>query len=910
MKKFTILITLLFLSVSGNSQTWLQEFKNAESLYYKNKFEDSVLAFQKAKKMAEEAGARISENYYKYVSLMTGPVDWLGLVSEKGKLIDELLDVSDQLYGEKSLEYANVLDMKANWIWQISEDLFTARDIYLEAYEIKKELSNGRYTLELDWSYKYLIWVNIAISKENAELADNSFAEFRLHKASQLYGKNSYQYASSFASDASAYKNIMDYKTALRYLYSANDILMKLVSEKSLGEEGYGVWAQTLIDIGECELFLSRQDKNHKLPTNIASFVEHGIFVFETLKKWGVNLPQCYTVLGLIYLEQGEEQKAEQAFKNADINSLKFYDSESYMRTVYLSDIGFAYLAKNNYLKSKQYITTTNNLYLNELDINFKYLSEREKQEFYFTRLYPYFEKMNTFVLKFIQKDPSLSSLLYNLRLSSKGIIVNNQEKLLSAINKLDDEELSLLFNQWILAKNGYSQLITKPNVTQEVLENYRSKINSLERKISDLVSYSITESSDKVTWEQIQGKLNENEAAIEIVRFRLFEHDFTDSIYYFALIAKKSLPHPKLVILKNGNDLEQRLFKRYRASILDKTNKSYINELYSYYWSKIQDELDGINTVYVSQDGIYNLININTLYNTKTNRFLSEELDIVFVGRTDDILSIKREVKPVSAVLMGRPSYHLANLDMGILTPHGTISTTRAFDFNNLKWNDLPATEEEVASLSEILDSNGVNTVTYIKESSSESNLKQVQSPSILHIATHGFFAGEWPKEDVVVEKGDVEFRSGNSKRTFIKALDDDPMHNSGIVLAGVENYNNSPYSTDQDGVLTAFEASTLNLQDTELVVLSACETGVGSVKNGEGVYGLQRAFTLAGANSVLMSLWSVDDRITKELMVCFYNEWMRTGNKHKSFAYAQNKIREQYPSPFYWGAFIMFGK
>lgn len=909
MKKFTIFLILLFLSVSGNSQTWLQEFKNAESLYYEHRFEDSLLAFQKAKRMAEEAGARISENYYKYISLMTGPVDWLGLVSDKGKLVDELIDVADQLYGKKSVEYANVLDMKANWVLQISEDYFTARDIYLEAYEIKKELSNGRYTLELDWSYKYLIWINILLSKEYPELAENSFAEFRLQKASDLYGPNSYQYASSFGNNASAYKNIMDYKTALRYLYSANDILMKLVSEKSLGEEGYGVWAETLIEIGECELFLSRQDKNHKLPTNIASFVEHGIFVFETLKSWEVNLPQHYKVLGLIFLEQDEELKAEQAFQKADSISLKFYNSESFMRTIYLSDIGFAYLIKNNYPKSKEYITTTYNLYLNELAVNFKYLSESEKQEFYFKSLYPYFEKMNTFVLKFILKDPSLASLLYNLRLSSKGVIINNQEKLFSIISTLDDEEVSLLFNQWNLTKNGYSQLISKPNVEHEVLENYRSKINSLERKISDLVSFPITESQNKVTWEQIQSKLNENEAAIEIVRFRLFEDDFTDSICYFALIAKKGLTHPKLVILKNGNDLEQTLFKRYRASIFDKTNESYKNDLYTYYWSEIQKELKGINTVYVSQDGIYNLINLSTLYNSKTNKFLSEELNIVFVGRTDDILSTKKEVKPASAVLMGRPTYHLSDLGEEILPPPSKTSITRAFDFTNLKWNDLPATEEEVALLSAILDRNGVNTITYIKESSSESNLKKVQSPSVLHIATHGFFAGEWPQEEVVVEKGEVDFRSGNSKRTFIKALDDDPMHNSGIVLAGVENFNNSISSTDQDGVLTAFEASTLNLQDTELVVLSACETGVGRVKNGEGVYGLQRAFNLAGANSVLMSLWSVDDRVTKELMVCFYNEWMRTGDKNKSFVYAQNKIRELYPAPFYWGAFIMFG-
>ncbi|HKI32356.1 MAG TPA: CHAT domain-containing protein, partial [Gemmataceae bacterium] len=184
----------------------------------------------------------------------------------------------------------------------------------------------------------------------------------------------------------------------------------------------------------------------------------------------------------------------------------------------------------------------------------------------------------------------------------------------------------------------------------------------------------------------------------------------------------------------------------------------------------------------------------------------------------------------------------------------------------------------------------------------------ERCRSPRILHLATHGFFLQDQPhdpnreRRDLGVI-GDAGHLSG--------PLPENPLLRAGLALAGANTWlrGGTPPDEAEDGLLTAEDVSGLDLLDTELVVLSACETGLGEVRTGEGVFGLQRAFILAGAKTLVMSLWKVDDEATCELMEDFYRRLLAGEPRSDALHAAQQALRQKYPEPYFWGPFVCLG-
>ncbi|MEQ1678644.1 MAG: CHAT domain-containing protein, partial [Chitinophagaceae bacterium] len=183
-----------------------------------------------------------------------------------------------------------------------------------------------------------------------------------------------------------------------------------------------------------------------------------------------------------------------------------------------------------------------------------------------------------------------------------------------------------------------------------------------------------------------------------------------------------------------------------------------------------------------------------------------------------------------------------------------------------------------------------------WLQKEATETNLKGTHQVTVLHIATHGYFL-----QDVEKANWPIGVHADNAK--------DNVLLRSGLMLTGASeaDKHNSSLDNTSNGIITSYEAMNLDLKGTSLVVLSACETGLGEIKAGEGVYGLQRAFLVAGAEALIMSLWKVDDAATQQLMTNFYTNWLKTGDKQKAFKQAQVQLMTKYKEPYFWGAFVM---
>jgi CHAT domain-containing protein len=305
------------------------------------------------------------------------------------------------------------------------------------------------------------------------------------------------------------------------------------------------------------------------------------------------------------------------------------------------------------------------------------------------------------------------------------------------------------------------------------------------------------------------------------------------------------------------------------------------MEDTYSYdqFWKKIEDEIKGAKVVYFSPDGVFNQMNVNTL-RRGDGSYVINSIELVTIGNAKDLIHLKSKkavVAKKNAFLLGFPDY----------ATNDVLA--------------LPGTKVEVDGVTKILKSAGYQVNQYMQKNATESNVKALRGPYLVHIATHGYFLE------------DVE-RSGSAFGVSGENAMDNPLLRSGLILAGagrtIKGESTMDVTTNDNGILTAYEAMNLDLEGTDLVILSACETGLGDIKSGEGVYGLQRAFLVAGADALIMSLWKVDDAASQMLMTNFYINWIKLKDKQKAFKQAQLQLMMKYKEPYFWGAFVMMGK
>lgn len=916
-------------------------FKRGILNFYALRFEDAIASLSKAKAIFENTVGRFSKAYAACTNTLGTCYMNVGQLSEAADAYRLAMEVFKQLGGAQSADYLKPKSNLVN-VLRMQENYDEARSMVHEILEARAELvgkmhpdyaknlnqlaiiygSEGRYedaeplflqvneinekTLGTD-HYEYASGLmNLAsVYSETWRLAE---AERLFLKTGEIIektmGKSHPNYAEILNNLGTVYQNMEQYEAA------AQAYLECLELREKLGAREHPLYAGTLINLATVYTKTSQFDKAETMLATAHEINE------KLLGKNSVQYANGIVSEALLFALTGRYGEAETRLMEAiaiyeanKITAHVAYDQllDQYANLLFLTHRAAEAIAtKKRALQVQQQISQRATSYMGEQELsNFIHL----------------FADANDYVLSCNLEFPShqaeLAATCFDNLLFDKGFLQTSVRKVqaLARGNPASEEMLREL--------GGLQRLLAAQYATP-IAERNTEAVAKLEAQARDAEKALVLKVADyeqavrQTTWQEVQSKLQSGEAAIEFVNFNKRFPNPTDSLLYAALVLLPDAP-PAFVPLFEEKQLETLLKRRkYRRS--DYVNDLYgdaKNELYDLIWRPLEASLKDISTVYFSPSGLLHRINLGAIHVPgKTNEPLANWLRFVQVGSTRQLATSNADaVWNNQAALYGGIQYDvdstelpqlsgplLASRSRGELDFSGTDSTLRGGKWSYLNW-----AEKEVENLKSIFQAAGLNPVLRNGSAATEESFKDLgngQSPRILHLATHGYF---FPDPSSV---GSWQPAADSQAEPAFK-MSEHPMIRSGLVLAGGNHAwaTGKPLRPDlEDGILTAYEISQMDLSNTELVVLSACETGLGDIAGNEGVYGLQRAFKIAGAKYLVMSLWQVPDQQTQELMTAFYNHWLV--NKMSipdALRTAQRAIQERYGHPFFWAGFVL---
>jgi len=943
---FTFLFALLLL-ISGKSQSWEKLSEQFEELYSAKKYDKAIFIGEKvivaAKKEFGEINFRYtnslveivdlynilgqykkaepyclqlisvekkrgedSEGYFESLKRLGGVYIELGEYKKAEPLFLQAASSIKRKLDESSRGYANTLNDLAVLYGYMGQ--YDKAELYLiETKEIYKGIKNGNNpgfaTCLSNLGYLYELLGQLDKAESFYLQAKNIREKF--------FGIEHLDYANSLNSLGSLYTEMGEYKKSEAYIIQA----MK-IREKMLGIEhvDYANSLQLLAYLYEKKseylraepLYIQAADIDKRQLGNY-----HPTYAADLY-----NLAMVNTLLGKypeaeMYLIQSQEIK-KRVFgeKHPDyINAL--------------SSLSLLYVFMGQYKKAEPILLQYGTGFLDKLKQIFLILSEKEKNNI--LKKLELLGINESFLFKYSGASSEFKKVNFNLHLFFKSLSLIDTKRKLDQIRNSKDTLVKKKFIELQSSKSTLAMQYSLPlGRRREDLKNIEVLAENQEKELNRRSStYRNGKQEINISLTEVQRQMSDNEIAIEFTSFELYNGIKQDSIIYGAYILHKDDSVPVFVPLCEEKQL-QRLWDSAGTTATSIVNKFYRglglenksaagtlgSELYKLIWQPLEPYLKGVKKVCYSPAGKLYSIAFHALPVDSSSVLMEKyELQQYTSTRQLALRNIESQSsKPVTITLFGNAQYTLDSIDLekqkenhaGKENGSASVYTLQKRSNDNSTWSSLPGTADEVSKIKQLFDENKVFTNAFVQKSASEENLKALNgtSPQILHIATHGFFL---PEPDM--KKNESGLNEQNSY-----SLADDPLLRSGLILAG-GNYawsGKTPITGIEDGIATAYEISQLDLSNTELVVLSACETALGDVKGSEGVFGLQRAFKMAGVKKMIVSLWQVPDKETAELMTAFYTYWMDGKTINEAFTQAQAEMRKKY-APFYWAAFVL---
>lgn len=564
--------------------------------------------------------------------------------------------------------------------------------------------------------------------------------------------------------------------------------------------------------------------------------------------------------------------------------------------------------------KDSEANTTAKNMseaIINDVISKFCFLSNIEREK-YWNYYSPYIYILNSWLAQ--GKSEQTYASLYNNALFAKSLLLRTSNRVREHIASTENDEAKQQYEQL----QALQKLLEKQSLSNDSVMQIREHINAIDKNLTKLVQGYISSADlrKEYDWRNVRKSLGANDCAIEFMMIPSWEGDSINPDFdYYAAIINSESNAPILVKMCKESEIKVLLSKskslplnRYITNLYKWGSRTQGEKIYRKIWEPLETYLRGAKNVYYSPVGLLNSLSFNAI--AKDTVYIKRKYNLFQLTSTAQIKQVKENDKGMAlstALIYGGVLYDAKENDL--------IAESRSYEADNhvvwnMKdkeneptrngWGYLPGTKIEAETICSKLDSAGIHPTLISGIKANEESFKnKAKGNDLIHIATHGFFLAD--KKEIALNP----FVRG------LRSVDTEPsaMVRSGLLLAGANRAwtGNNIIPNIEDGILTAEEISNVNLYGTKLVVLSACETGLGEVKSSEDVFGLQRAFKLAGVQSLIMSLWKVDDNATMQLMNTFYNNWICGMSKHEAFNDAIEKIREKYKSPYYWAAFVM---
>ena len=632
--------------------------------------------------------------------------------------------------------------------------------------------------------------------------------------------------------------------------------------------------------------------------------------------------------LGLILWKQGKTAEAESLYKSALANSTQFQETNCRNCLTVIENLGLLYRKAQRSNQGFLEYSKLFKLQVNTFATDFSFLSEHEKEK-YSNKYFHRFNGISSFIWDWHHQHQLRDGLGYDQELVSKGLILNSGLRMRNRLASYGPSPSLNLFNQWQALKKIVLQKSLSSNINYQFdIDSINVNAENIEKQLTRLShTFAKSQMLGKAKWSDVKSQLSDKNVAIEFSSFPYCRTDGTrsDSTMYVALVLRNDYECPIMVKLCEERQLNSLFHSTdgsekdvianlYRGAVrVGENNKfSYGKRLYELLWKPLDSLLNEGDKIYFAPSGLMHRIALSAIPYDDKGTLLSDRYTLARLSTTAKLLDKEGEqTKPKEIALFGGIEYEwkeTAKVDSEL--SENFVSRALPFDLDrgNTSWTYLPGTLKETESIASIASSKKINVKTYTGTEATEEQIKSLggkNSPTVLHIASHGFFFPD-PQRDH--ERDRMMQMMGDREQVY--RYSDDPLNRAGLLFSGANHRWQDGEVPDgkEDGILTANEATYIPLTNTELVVLSACETGLGEVKGSEGVFGLQRAFKAAGAEYVMMSLWKVPDQETAEFMESFYGQYLSNHTIPDSYHHAQRTMRDKYPNdPYKWAGFVL---